>query len=434
MKKTSFILSVILFQGLFAVRAQQTFGTLAEVWDYALLNNPEVNIRQLQINLAVQDKNNANSFLFPKVSAGFNGQDNIAISPTAVPGELLGKPGQTTYLKFGKHYNYNSGISASLSVLDWQSIYQSKVAKVNVQLNRAGETYFEQSLKEQLAQYYYASVIADKAVEISIADLAASDSVVAITENKLNQGLTDAISLNQARINRNNTFEKLEQNKRYKNQSLTNLKILLGIETGKDVLLSESIDNLAITNYSELVSNDKYTEQFRLQSDISAIEKKKALGRFFPKIDLTGYFGGVQNQDLFSMSFNKTDWNASKYIALSVSIPLFTGFSNKSQYRSAVIKKNIDEISYKNELRKSAMNDSILQGNLVGSIKIAISSKETFQIASRNVPLAQQKYKEGLINLGEYLKVFEDYLSVESQYINNISDYFINEATILSRK
>jgi len=60
------------------------------------------------------------------------GTKNIKTPETPVPGEILGKPGETVYLKFGQDYSYNTGLTISKSILNWQAKYQTKIAKLTV--------------------------------------------------------------------------------------------------------------------------------------------------------------------------------------------------------------------------------------------------------------------------------------------------------------
>jgi outer membrane protein TolC len=373
--------------------------------------------------------------LFSKVSVGLNGQDNIDISETPVPGELVGKPGETVNMKFGKHYAFNAGIDVSYNLLDWQSVYQSKIAATNLELKKAGQSYFVQNLKEQLAQLYFASLTAEKAVRIGTDDLATADTLLNLTEDRFREGTVDALALNQARIRRNTVFEQLESTRQYRDECLSNLKISLGLDVGTELNLIENLSAQMVTGESEpLLPNDRLTDQYRLQHELSEYETKKAKAAFAPKIGFRAYFGNNQYQDNFSLSLKSSDWSPNNYVGMSVAIPVFTGFANRSQAKSAHIGQQIAENTYRDELRKTSINDSLLQQNYTRSIKVSASSFETFQLSKNNILLAGQKYKEGLLNLDGYLNIFDDYLSAESQYLNRLSEFLTNKATIESRK
>ena len=110
--KIPVIIFVFLTQSVI-VQAQHVFNSLHDVWEYSLSNNPENTIYQLRIEQAEQDKKTATSYLYPKAAVSFSGQRSIDIPETPVPGELIGKPGETVYMKFGQNYSFNSGISLS---------------------------------------------------------------------------------------------------------------------------------------------------------------------------------------------------------------------------------------------------------------------------------------------------------------------------------
>ena len=430
--KTSFF-AIILFFSVCQLFAKQTFNSVNEVWSFALKNNPQNNIYRLKIDSAEKNSNAAFSYIFPKISGGVSFQKNIEIPETPVPGELVGKPGQTAYLQFGQKYNFNAALTISKTLFDWQSRFLYKISEVNVQLRTAEKEYFEQTIKEQIAQVYYAYLTADEAVKISYQDLAVSDTLLAIAKSRFNEGIIDSFVFNQAQINFNNSYEKLENSLQYQTEYLNSLKQLLGLKSFDKILLTENI-SLNDQNIQKAIflSKNKFTELNRLQFDISKIEVSRAKSLFYPKFEIIHYFGGSQYQDKFKI--NPAEWKPNQYTALSISVPIFTGFMNKSQYDIAIIEKQIAEQSYKDELRKSELEDLNLSSAYSSSLKIAQTSKNTFIISQENVKLAKQKYVQGIFALDDYLNVFDDYLIAENKYLNNLSNYLINKATIDARK
>ncbi|WP_347839945.1 TolC family protein [uncultured Draconibacterium sp.] len=426
------VVAVILLNS-FVLNAQQVFHSLDEIWAYAKENNPDNSVYQLQVEKAVKDQRIANSPLYPTVSAGFSGQHNINIAETPIPGEAVGRPGETEYIKFGLPYVYNGGITVSKTLLDWQSIFQSKIAKSNTQLKQTEKALYEQTLREQVAQIYYATITAQAAVNNAKEDLTLADSILQIAIDRFREGLIDGLSFNQAKINSNNAFDKLEQNKQYLVENQLNLKILLGLSNSETLVLKEQIE-LNMNNSIEFVpQNEASIKLYEAQIEIAEFERKQALTRFTPKLNFIYYWGGTQYQQDFNLSFNSSDWQPNSYIGLNLSIPIFSGFGNKNQYSSAKIAQNIARLNYEEEIRKSSITDNILFNNYLSSKKLAETANESLKISGENVQLAYSRYSEGLISLDNYLSVYDDYLAVESQYFTRLSDYMINKATILSR-
>ncbi|MGD9327341.1 MAG: TolC family protein [Cyclobacteriaceae bacterium] len=422
------------FLSTFDTNGQHAFYSLDEVWVYAVENNPDNSIYQLQIDKATKDQKVASSSLYPTINAGFSGQHNIYIAETPIPGEAVGQPGETQYIKFGLPYAYNGGITVNKTLLDWQSIFQSKIAKSNTQLKQVEKDLFEQNLKEQVAQVYYATITTKDAVKNAKKDLALADSLLQITSDRFQEGLVDALAFNQAKINLNNAFDKLEQNRQYLYENEFNLKLLLGLSASDTLVLRERISFDTYSHIEVVAQNDATINLYKTQLEIADFEKKQASKRFIPKLDFIYYWGGTQYQEEdFKLSFNSSDWRASSYIGLNLSIPIFSGFGTKNQYNSTKISRNIALLNYEEEIRKASLSDTILLNNFRSSQKLAKKAKENLKISAENVQLAYSRYSGGLISLDSYLSVYNDYLSVESQYFSRLSDYLINKAIIQSR-
>ena len=416
-------------------KAQYSFYSLDSVWKFALSQNSDYQIRLLQVEQARQDRRAAQSFLFPTVSAGAGGQDNIDLSVTPVPGELVGQPGETVNLKFGKRYNYTAGLTVDYNVLNWQKIYRSKMAQTNLELMQANRAYYRQDLKEQLGQLYYAALTALKATVIGEHDLAIADTLLQSSEDRFREGTIDALELNQAKINRNTIAQQLETSRQYRDECRSNLKILMGLQASDELMLGESIQAETTSGaLPGLVSNTSYTHIFKLQKDYATIEAKKAGSVFLPDLQLKGYWGASQFHDELAFSFKSGDWQANSYVGLSVSIPIFNGLANRSNYRSAKLEQEIAVQNYANEIRKADINDQLLYRQIMSNREIARSGESTFNLSAQNLKLAASKYDEGLISMDAYLKVFDDYLAAESSYLNSLSEFLSHKVIFESRK
>ena len=426
-------LSFVLIASISLTKGQNTFRSLNEIWSYSLKNNPDNSVYQLQVEKALKDNLTAKSYLYPKINAGFSGQYNMEIPETPIPGEIFGRPGETIFAEFGQTYNYTAGLSTSITLLNWQSKFQSKIAQSNVNLAKAEKDLFEQNLKQQLAQVYYAVLTSKAAVDLSEKDLSLADSTLVLTINRFQQGLIDNLTLNQAKINKNNAFDRLEQNKQYLFENETNLKILLGMPPTDTFLLTEQIQFDENVTLETISPNDLNLTLYKIQTENAVFAKKQVFSRFIPKLDIVTYLGGIQYQEDFKFSLNSNDWQPNRYIGVNLSIPIFTGFATKNQYQSAKITQNIAQMNYEEAQRKSSLNDSILFNNYINAKHSVETVTQNLKLANENVQLAYSKYSEGIIGLDNYLSVFDDYLTIENQYFSRLSDYFINKGIILSR-
>src|SRR5471030_524411 len=86
-------------------------NSLSDVFTAAIKHNPTQAVYQLQIKQAQYNYKASKGYLYPNASASFNGQDNLHLAVTPIPGILIGQPGTTFYAQFGKKYTYNTGVT-----------------------------------------------------------------------------------------------------------------------------------------------------------------------------------------------------------------------------------------------------------------------------------------------------------------------------------
>lgn len=432
--KRIFSVLMVCFTLTVGLSAQIIVNSADEAINYALKHNYGSTAQQLKVEEAKRNKITANAFLYPSVTAGANGQYNINISETPVPGELVGQPGQTVYMEFGKKYTYSAGLNVNYNVLNWTSVYQSKIANANLQLAQANSNFYQQQLKELVAQNYYAAVTAIQAEKLWDENLLAADTIEMLTQQKFEQGLVDQLAVNQASINRMQVQQQKEKTAGYTSQLMNQLKTLLAISETEELQLTEIPEIKNVDTETVELHPDVHNEVYKAQEKIADYNMKAALSVFAPQVSLKGYFGANQFWNDFDFSFDTNNWRKSNYIGVSVSMPLFTGFANKSKYESAKIQKKIAETAYAEDVANTRLTDNNLLKQYMTSISVVNSSFKKLKLSAENKNLAYQKYNQGLMSLTDYLEFFNADLSLQNQYLSDLSEYRSVMATLNSRK
>ena len=429
-KALVYILIFFLFKS--NLSAQVKVDKLEDLWKIAIQNNPSQKVYDLKREQLGYDYKTSKSFYYPQASVGFTGQDNLIQSVTPVPGIIFNKPG-TVYLQFGKHYTYGSGLTVTKDLFDWQAMLQSKIAKDNIELNNNQQAAYTQTLKTQVGQYYYAALVAKAAVMIAEKDLFISDSIYVAIKQKFDEGLTDASAVNQALINKNAIQQNILQSNQLLNQAVANIKILAGLPAKTAIAFGEVAIEKEAKKVGNTLGEDKTLLPYKTSIDISLLQQKEQKAAFLPKLTATGYFGFQEYRDRFEMSFAKNAWSDYQYIGLGLNWPLFTGFGNSNKLKSSVVQKKIAEQNYEAAKEQSTTNDFLLIQNLYSFSELVLSSKSSFDLYGKNLELSRQKFKEGLISIDVYLKTFQDYLTAENVYLNNLSNLLTTKASIEAR-
>jgi outer membrane protein len=425
------------------------FHSVTEVWSAALRNNPTERIYRLKNGQLTEDYKASLGNLLPQASLGISGQDNMKLSVTPVPGELIGQPGKTLYLTFGKEYVYNADLQVSESIFNWQYVFQSKIAKENVALNSLQQAAYQQNLKVSSAQYYYEGLVAASSLRISGRDLALADSILLTVQNRYTQGLVDISAVHSAEINVNNVRQNISQSQQLFDQAAQNLKLLTGCKPDQTVSLDEylAIDSLSSPDpetsqgASALpgipgpvpLGPDKNLDVYAGNARLAALQGNLQKTAFYPTLSIAGNLGSQQFRDNFGLTFGNGAWNDYRYLVLNLNVPLFTGFYNRDKYRSAEANARINAQQYQDAIEQGAINDSLLLKTYDNYRVITQASGRNLLLYRENLTLSQRKYEQGLISIDIWQKAFEDYLRSENTHLNNLSQLFSARASIIGR-
>jgi outer membrane protein TolC len=413
-----------------------TIGSLQQAVSIALKNNPTQAVYLQQIRQAQYNYKATKGVFYPNASAAFNGTDNLHLAITPIPGELLGgAPGTTYYAQFGKKYVYNTGVTLTQNIFDWQAVLETKIADNNLRLTESQQVSYVQSMKEQVARTYFSVLIAKTSLKIIATDQLVADSLVTLARQRLQEGTGDALSVNQAVINENNVLQNKAQSQQLYDQGLENLKILLGTDPTKEIIFSAGgpTDSLIQTGLVPL-GTDKNLDVYRQQVAVAELQSQAQRSAAYPSLSASAYLGSQQFRNDFGMSFDNGAWTGYRYIGLNLSIPLFTGLSNTYKYKSAETQKSITQLQYDNATQQSEINDRLLIKNHNDYLDMVKASSDNFELYGVNLQLNKQKYQEGILTMDIYLKAFQDYLTAENTWLNNLSQLLSVKATLFSRQ
>ncbi len=377
----------------------------------------------------------AKSHRLPTITGTFNGQRNIDLATTPLPAEIFGgEPGQTIDTQFGQDFNYNAGISIYKEVFSREAILQKEMARLNTELQEVSKELYEELLSEQVSLYYYKAVIAKRAIELGEQDLESAERVQELTHQKLEQGIVDAITLNTAKINCNSVKQSLNANRQSEQQSLTELKQLLGMSSSDTLTLSGNFDYYLPELFKPgQLNNSLQVESASLQLRQADTYVKVSQSSMLPTLSLNTYLGRQQFRNDFGLSFSGDDWSNYSYMSLNLSIPIFSGFTNR---RNLKISKLDQQIAF-NEKVKTEQHAVLADRQLIQEYQLSLedarATLETYRLYEENKELTFQKYEEGLIGLDSYLKVFEEYLKAENTYLNSMSKVYAYYSQITPR-
>ncbi|MGL6179795.1 MAG: TolC family protein [Tannerellaceae bacterium] len=403
------------------------------LWSLVEQRNPSLAVYKLNVQIAEDNKYAARSFLLPSITASASGQNNFKIQTTVIQGKFLGQPNETFYAQFNSKINYAAGLTLNYSLFDWQSITRKRQAENYVNVQEAQEMYFLQTLKNQTASLFYQALVLRMALDISIADMELTDSIVAIMQRKYDEGVVALIDLNQAKINNSTVEQNKLTSENLLDSGINQLKILLGLSVEETLSLDVELPFLP-AGTSLFLGEDKqlYTYPFMIKD--AEHSYKSQWRQNMPRLSFDAYYGAnMYNSALSGFTFKSSQWHPQQYIGLSLTIPVFTGLN--TLYNTKAAKKNVDvmEVQYDAARKQSGLNDRLLLESIVRKRASVEKAYESFRLYGENISLYHAQFNEGALELKVFLTYFQDYLTAQNSYLSQLSDYYNDLSIIISR-
>ncbi len=190
------------------------------------------------------------------------------------------------------------------------------------------------------------------------------------------------------------------------------------------------IDGILLGNpediYAEAIQNKPAVKAEMFRLDATEFSIKSAKGAFLPSISASGGVG----TNYYTMSaapsavfFDQIKNNFSQYLGLSLSVPIFSGFQNRNQVRSAELARTNQRLLLENT--KKSLYKEIQQAyyNAVAASEKYRSSVDAQASARESFELVQAKYENGKANITEFNESRDTWLRAESDLVRSRYEY-----------
>lgn len=401
--------------------------TLEKCLEYGLQNNYKVeksNLDQVETNFATKE---AKSKLQPQVSVIGQYDNYMKLVTSIMPGEFFGQPGTLIPVRFGTTYQYTTRATLNQVIFDPTVFNGIKVARNAEELSVIKNIMSKEQAIYDISMVYYDLLKSGEELEKVQILLMHKDSIIEITEHKVELGTINEIELNRLKVDRN-ILEVSEKNlKSIVSQQLNYLRILVGIPLEQPV----SIDKEPLTFISVPPSFLKDSLNFDSISDIQLLEIQKQQLLFQKQ--------GYKRQYLPTLSANATGayqyqsdnlhfgtentWSNYAYIGLTLNIPVYDGLAKQNKIRQTDMQISRIDLDIENS-KQTAYSNYINAYNQLQTNYLSIQSLEA------NVKLAQTVYTQtntlyinGKTTLSELLSTESALREAQFTYVSEIIKY-----------
>lgn len=399
------ILIIFLVLNTFNLKGQDSF-TLNEAVEFGLINNSVAKKATNDVKIANAKKWETIATGLPQINSLIEYNNNIKQPISLVPAEFFGgNPGEFSELSFGTKQTIDG--SVTLSQLLFDGSYTVGLASIKLYMDIAYKAKIktDQEVKKSIISAYGNALVSEERVKILEKNLKNVKSNLDEIEKIYQSGLTELENVEQLKITYRSIKNSLDYSIKLNKTSLNLLKLIIGYDIDKEIILSNSLQDLTIKNIIEKESMEGFEIEKNIdyqlalnntksQKTLLTLEKSRALPTL--RAFIKGGYDGNNNSFKFFKPNQK--WYGYSFAGVSMSVPIFSSLRKSAKTQQARIELEKSKIDF-SELKKKII---IELDNAESEYQYAISS---YNSAVENVKLAEKierknqiKFLEGLIS------------------------------------
>lgn len=410
------------------LQAQETWS-LRRCIDYAIEHN--IDIRQAA-NTAEQsavEVNTAKWARLPNLNGSANQSWNWGRTQTAVPDETTGDY-STVYVNTASN-GTNMQLSTSIPLFTGLELpHQYSLAKLNLKAATADLQKAKDDISINIASAYLQVLFNQELHDVALGQVELSLQQCQRIESLAGVGKASSAEVADARARVAQDRMTAVQTENDYRLSLLTLSQLIELDSPEGFMLESP--STAITPSPVTPPDDIYQTALTSKASIQAaqyrLEGSKhsvriAQSGFYPQLNLNGSLGTSYYSTINRTFRQQMGDNFSKYLGLSLSVPLFNRLATRNRVRTARLQQenyalqleNAKKTLYK-EIQQAWHNATAAESKYASSHAATLASEESFRLMT-------QKYENGKANAVEFNEAKQNLMKAQSDELQAKYEY-----------
>lgn len=410
--------------------------TLDECVALALKNNPQILQSEFSRRMSEKDVTIALSNFLPDVSAGL-GYNHSTVGPSSQmridPRSGILVPVQPLEIK-----SWNSSADASVSQTLFNGGYnyfnfcQAKALKQSAEYNSEAT---KQEIIYRVKERYYNLLKQEQLLEVQKKALESAEESLRLSQTLFNVGKASKSDELQAQVSKDQAELAVIEQENILSIARSSLNHVLGFEVDKVIQVTDNLDmdiqvvELSYKKAAE-ISRTHNPDLIRSEYDLKASKHTigMAVSRYLPSVSAyAGYSWRHQNFDRISDMLDK-DYNW--YAGVSLSIPIFQGFSRVANVGKAKLNYQFTEemlIQTRKDIDLELKESYYLLKQAKKKIAVTELGVES---AATNLKLAQEKFRVGSGTMLDITIAQVNNTEAQSNHIQALYEYKLSIARL----
>ena len=438
--KNKIIIIVSLFA--LAIEAQEKKESysfsLKQAVEHAVQNNYSAINADRDIEAAKQKKWETTTIGLPQINGNVGYVNNFEIQRSLIPAEIFGGPAGTFQeVAFGTKHSMNASATLSQLIFDGSYLVGLQSAKTYLKISENAKIKTTQEIKEIVINSYGNVLLADESILILQKNKGILEKTLSDTKEIYKNGLIEEENVEQLQITLASINSSLVNVKRQKNIANDMLKLILGIDLGNELKLTDKLDKLAQNNVDLAILKEEFNSSNTIDYQIGQnlqttkelllkLEKSKAL----PTLSANMNFGYNAFGDQFQFFSTNQKWLNYSNLGLNLNIPIFSSFGRTSRTQQAKIALEQSKTQLTETEQKLKLQFEKAKSDYEFSIEQLGTSKSNLNLAERIESKNQIKFTEGLASSFDLTKAQEQLYSSQQNYLQAMLDVINKRASL----
>ena len=398
--------------------------TLEQALQIALSESPTVKIADQTIEAKKYAKKGTYSSLWPDISASGTYQRYIKKQTFHIMGQTM---------EVGTTNNMSAGVNAALPLVNAQLWKSLKLSAMDVELAVEQARSSRVEMVEQVSKAFYQVLLAKDSYNVykRVYDNAVENHK--IVEKRYSVGAVSEYDFIRSKVTVSNAEPNVFEAENSIILALWQLKALLGLDLNKEIDCAGSLADFEPVMTSHIaheasLANNSTMRQLDIQERMleKSIEMKRSAN--LPSLALSIGYNFVAMDETMKLFHYR--WNPYSVAALSLNIPIFSGFKRRSDVKQAKIELSNLQLQRENTERQLFTAMKQYESSMLTNLKQYHASSENISQAKRGYDIAVKRYEVGGGTLVDVDNSQLAYTQAELSRSTAIFNYLVNQVSL----
>lgn len=369
----------------------------------------------------------------PQVGLSGSYDDNFIVPTQMIPNIFSSPPNPDELIpvQFGTNYNINGSLDLTQVIYNQSWLSSMKLAKLLEQQNVLQTEKTRTELVHEVAQSYYLAQITFRQIGNLRQNLEKLEKSEKIASSQYNSGLIIRIDLDRIVVQKLNLQTEIDRLEVLYQQQLDMQKYYMGIPSGTEIDLADSISTDQIPLKQGKPENHIDIRMFEMQKEVAQTSIRISQASFYPNLTFVVHTNYINQSNDFSPIGQPGYWFNSSLAGINLHMPLFTGWQNRNRVSASRIELEKLKIQEEDTRKMLTINSDDALRKLVSGMAAEKRQQENMKLAERVFTVTQEQYQKGVVPLTDLLNAETALSDAQTNHIYSLIQVKINELNYL---